>query len=251
MLQSGPGNALLMILLTLGLILGGGMVLACWAGVELRSAPRLGDRPFSVALPEGRAIRLTILGTSLTEGELWPGEVAGRVGACIGHPVALTVVAKSGAGSDWGMTQVARVAAEKPDLLLVEFAINDADVTEGVSLGRSAEAHVALIHALRSVAPGTEIALMTMSPAQGLRGLVRPRLRAHYLQYRTLAKEMGLGLIDLYPRWLALPPSARGLSRDGLHPDRDTAAHLIAPVITEAVAQALTGTGCSEAQRRS
>ena len=31
----------------------------------------------------------------------------------------------------------------------------------------------------------------------------------------------------------------------------DTAAHLIAPVIVEAVAQALTGTGCSERQRRS
>ena len=250
MLLSRPGSALLMTLVTLGL-LGAGLVLARWAGVELRPVPRLGDRPFALALPEGRPIRLAVLGTSLTAGEPWPGDVADRLSTCIGHPVALLVVAKNGAGSEWGLTQVAQVAAEKPDLLLVEFAINDADVTGGMTLARSAEAHVALIRALRAASPATTITLMTMSPAQGLRGLSRPRLRAHYQQYQTLAKDMGLGLIDLYPRWLALPPSARGLSRDGLHPEPDTAAHLIAPVIVEAVAQALTGTGCSERQRRS
>ncbi|WP_353475842.1 SGNH/GDSL hydrolase family protein (plasmid) [Salipiger sp. H15] len=247
---SNPAAVLGALLVVTGLGLAGAAA-ALWAGVELRPAPEVADRPFTVPMPGDAGLRLTVLGTSLSNRQLWPGEVAERLRGCAGIPVALSVVAQNGAGSDWGLAQVERVAAERPDLVLVEFAINDADVTDGMSLAASARTHAELIRALRDASPGTEIVLLTMSPAEGLRGVIRPRLRAHYLQYRALADEMGVGLIDLYPRWLALPRSERGLARDGLHPDPQTASDLIAPVIAGAVARALTGAECGDAQRGS
>jgi lysophospholipase L1-like esterase len=130
-------------------------------------------------------------------------------------------------GSAWARAQVARVAETRPDLVLVEFAINDADLRDGVPLARARAQHLALVADLRQALPGAALALMTMSPAKGPRGWIRPRLAAHYAGYHALARETGLGLIDLYPRWLALPRGDRGLQQDGLHPD---------PAVAEAVA---------------
>lgn len=227
------------------LVVGVALVLARYAGIGLRPPPQIADRRYELALPEGRALRLAVLGTSLSRDETWPEAVAERLRGALGVPVTLSVVASNGAGSDWGLTQAGVIAEVQPDLLLVEFAINDADVTDGRSLREAARLHAALVAELRAAAPGTAIALMTMSPAQGLRGLARPRLRAHYLQYRALAEDLGLGLIDLYPRWLALPRDARGLSADGLHPDPETATRLIAPVVAGSIECALSGDACA------
>jgi acyl-CoA thioesterase I len=114
--------------------------------------------------------------------------------------------------------------------VLMEFAINDADLWDGLSPKDSRATHLAVIRALQAARPGMRIVLMTMSPAQGLRGLMRPRLAQYYAGYAELATDSNLGLVDLYPRWRVLPRAARGL-QDGLHPTDAAAQALIVPVL--------------------
>lgn len=194
-------------------------------------------------------LRITVLGTSLTALYDWPARVGRRLEACPGGPVRVTTLARPGASVAWGREQVAAVLASDPDILLVEFTINDADLRDGLGVARSRALHLDLVGALRHARPDLAIALMTMSPASGPRGWLRPRLGTRYREYRLLAQEAGLGLIDLYPRWMALPRSGRGLGGDGLHPEEAVAAALIVPVVADYLAVAV-GAECDGAARR-
>lgn len=218
--------------------LAGALVLAGAAGALWRGglppAPLPADRmaaPLPAPERPAPALRLAVLGTSLTARASWPEAVAGALAACLGRPVDLIRIARPGATSAWGLAQAGRVVAAAPDVVLVEFAINDADLRDGLRLSEAVATHRALIAALGAARPDMRIVLMTMNPAERLRGLVRPRLAAHYAAYRDLAAGADAGLVDLYPRWRALPRAARGLGADGLHPDDAVARAVIVPVL--------------------
>ncbi len=231
---AGPGLALVVLaLVVLGLAVGLG---ALWRGPgPLSGGPQ--DRGRAV-LPEGQGpLRISVLGTSLSADRYdWPMALSEALGACLEREVQVTALARPGATVEWGVTQVAQVRATMPDIVLVEFAINDADLTDGLSLAQ-ARAHLAeLVLQLTSPPEAPQVALMTMNPAAGLRGLLRPRLSAHYAGYRALAaRDEGVGeavgLIDVEARWRARPRSARGLD-DGLHPDPATARAVIVPAVS-------------------
>lgn len=209
----------------------GGLVLVGlalgWLAVRAPE-PATRDLPLAPPLPDTGGLDIVVLGTSLSAPpQHWPDALAEALAACRGAPVRMERVAGPGMGSAWGQDQVAAVARHAPDLVLVEFAINDADLLDGVSPAQGWAQHLALVAGLRRALPQVRIVLMTMSPAKGSRGWIRPRLGAHYGQYHDLAQAAGTGLIDLYPRWLALPPSERGLEADGLHPDPARAARVI------------------------
>lgn len=197
------------------------------------------DRAVPHALPASGALRLTVMGTSLTANYDWPERLVAALSGCLGREVTLARVARPGSNVTWGLGQIAEVTATAPDILLIEFAINDADLRDGLSLQSAAEAHRRLIADLQTELPETAIVLLTMSPAQGLRGLLRPWLGWHYAATRDLARTADLGLVDLYPRWLARPRAARGLDADGLHPDTEVAAGVILPPLLTALAKTI------------
>lgn len=198
---------------------------AYWAYAPASGPPR--DRvPEALgALPD--PARVTVLGTSLTARYDWPA----RLEAACGGGLTVSAVAQSGALSSWGLEQVARVSGTAPDVVLIEMSSNDADLTDGLWL-RDSEANIrAIVTRLREADPEVAVVLMSMSPAQGLRGLVRPRFGAYADMYGRLADELELGYVDLRARWLALPRAARGLREDGLHPEPEVAAGVIVPVL--------------------
>ncbi len=202
------------------------------AALVATRGPDPADREVSLSVPDDRPLHIVLFGTSLTHDEVWTHELKVRLESRLDRGVRLDVLAKPGAGSTWAVQQVDRVVALKPDWVLVEFAINDADIRDGLSLTDARAMHESLLRQLRENLPNAETVLMTMSPAQGLRGMLRPRLGAHYRQYRDLADQFDIGLVDLYSRWLALPRASRGLQQDGLHPDPQVAASLIVPVLS-------------------
>jgi hypothetical protein len=207
------------------------------------SAPR--DRPIPNWPIEGRdfgetPLRIVAFGTSLTAGNDWPRRLGKGLTACLGHPVEMIRVAEPGMGSSWALEHVAEVAAFEPEVVLIEFSINDADLRDGVSRSRGRRQHEALIDSLQKELPEARLVLMTMSPAYGLRGLLRPFLTEHYADVADLAYARDLGLIDLYPRWRN---SNVDRPADGLHPDNEATRAVVDAPVLAAFTDALE-TGC-------
>lgn len=197
----------------------------------------------AAALPADRPIRIVALGTSLTRRSGWPDRLAEQLTACAGRSVTVTPIAKVGANSRWGLAQAGRVIAEKPDLVLIEFAVNDADLLDGQSRARSRANHRALVDQLTASLPGIRLVLMTTNPADGARGLVRPWLAAYNADYRRLAADRDLGLIDLAPVWTAALATgrSRALLPDGLHPTEAAVESVALPVIAAELGKLVPG----------
>ena len=259
------GGVVVAALLGIGLVLGalflGLSPGASWPGADPE------DRPLTAlpqtalpqtALPQAGPLRITAFGTSLTARGDWPVALARALTTCLGRPVTVQRHAKPGAGSAWARGAVAAVAATRPDLVLMEFSINDADIRDGISLSASRDNHRAVLADLGQRLPGARVLLMTMSPAHGLRGIARPRLGAYYRIYHDLAAPPGTsdrgasdpgasdrggpypGLIDFTPRWRAMPAWRRALP-DGLHPGAAEARAVMLPPLTGMIARAAGG----------
>lgn len=201
--------------------------------VFLRPQPSQINDVAIAPLPPG-PVRIVAFGTSLTARSPWPDELQTVLSACRDAPVEVRRVAAPGAGSAWGQSLVSDVIAAQPDVVLLEFAINDADILDGVPLSRARTQHAAILDDLGAAVPEARIALMTMNPAFGLRGIVRPFLNLHYQQYQALAADHQVGLVDLYSRWLMAP---RHIAKpaDGLHPSPDQERQIIVPTLASAL----------------
>lgn len=211
--------------------LGLGAVILTYGLMRDNTIPAPADRAIPMLRHSpGTPLRIAVFGTSLTAGSHWPEDVTQALQNCLGRPVSLSRIAQPGATSLWARDHVVDVLATSPDIVLIEFAINDADLRNGLSLVGSIATHQAIILALHESRPDLRIVLMTMNPAQGLRGVMRPQLAAYYAAYSDLAALTDSGLVDLYPRWLTLPRAARGLA-DGLHPKDIVARSVIVPAL--------------------
>ena len=215
-----------------------------WRGTGRLERPSI-DRPIP-PLPERiGSLAITVFGTSLTARYDWPEVFAETLQKCLSRPVTITRVAKPGANSRWALRNVDRVKASAPDLVLVEFSINDADFLDGLSLAESQVNHDRLLTALAAGRPELRIVLLTMSPAIGLRGLLRRKLNAYYSLYAPLADRHGIGVVDLRMRWQQVDNLSKALP-DGLHPTDDVARRIIVPPLLAAIGQA-AGAECGNA----
>jgi len=197
--------------------------------------------------------RIVALGTSLTARYDWPEELGRRLSDCLGMPARVIPIARGGATSRWGAGQLSRIETEKPDLVLVEFSVNDADLRRGVSLDDSLRLHRRILERLSERVPEAGVVLMSMSPAWGVKRLLRPRLASYYALYPDLAVESGAGFVDLYRAWMARPGAAEAFP-DGVHPKPSAATAVILPALTRYILAApplesdrAAGTGCAAA----
>lgn len=202
------------------------------------------DRLLSARPLQGIApVTIAFMGTSLTAGSPWPDRVAEALAICLTHPVRALRFAQGGATSVWGIGQIEAVIAADPHIIVIEFAINDADLRHGLSLAASAATHHAILTRLKQALPEARIVLMTTNPAFGVRRLLRPRLPAYYALYQRLAVDQDTGLVDLTARWLAAPDLAQKLT-DGIHPTEGAVKSVVVPVVAPYLAAALGG-GCA------
>lgn len=193
-------------------------------------------------------VRIAALGTSLTQRGDWTESLARTLTSCLAHTVAVARHAAAGRDSGWGVAQLGRIISQQPSVVLIEFAINDADVLDGVSLATSRKNHEEMIERLREANPAVVIFLVTTNPVHGPRGWVRPFLAEYYELYRAIARDNAVGLIDLYPVW------ARSLAEgdpdrlipDGLHPTAAAFRRIALPILRHRLSSALGApSGCS------
>lgn len=170
-------------------------------------------------------------GTSLTAMTRWSD--------LLGADVVNT--AQSSMDSAWGLANVQpRVIDQHPAQVVIEFAMNDAYAPYGMTLAESAATTTAIVRAIEAAQPDVQIWLMTTNEPWGAGAAARPDLDAYYAQYRTLAHDLGVGLIDLQPVWAAR--SATADAPDGVHPSLAADETVILPAVNAALGMAWTPT---------
>ena len=204
---------------------------------KLPESPR--DRQVAYRPGSPDEVAISVVGTSLTAYYDWPNILAETLKSDLDRPIRVSRVAKGGGTSRWGAENIEDIVSQEPDIVLIEFSINDADLRHFISLRQSIENHERLIAGLRRADPSVAIVLVTMSPAYGLRRGLRPRLAAYYDAYGQIARDTNTGLIDLYPRWLSYEDQQQAFP-DGLHPTEAVATRLIVPTMASYLGVMLT-----------
>jgi acyl-CoA thioesterase-1 len=188
-------------------------------------------------------LRVVAFGTSLTLGGHWQQPLADRLAASTGCAVQVFTVARAGAPSTWGLSQLDRVAALRPDAVIVEFAINDAHLRQGLTLGRSVSQMRVILTRLAAATQGGPVVLTITNPVHGIgQTLRRPRLEAYYNAHAALAWDQGAVLADLRPAWrVHIANAVHSALPDGLHPSKKAAQAVLPAPLARALAPRLAG----------
>lgn len=201
---------------------------------------RSDDIPIAEINPEGPAIKVTVLGTSLTANYVWPRQLQNIFPQCTDRDVTVQVVAMPGATSGWGVEQLEQVVQSGPDVVLIEFAVNDANIRRAVLPFHSRTNHQHILDGLAKALPRAKVVLMSMNPVTGARSVLRPTIGRYYGLYPELAERNGVGFVNITRRWAARPALPEALA-DGLHPKQDAASEVISQVLRDYFA--VTGCG--------
>jgi lysophospholipase L1-like esterase len=186
----------------------------------------------SLLADPAQPLRIVTFGTSLTARGGWQDGLQDMLRTCTGTPVSIGIVALSGASSEWGVTALDEVVRSRPDVVLIEFAINDAALQNLVTIGRSRGNLLKMIDRLQELRPAPRIAVMAMNPAWGMRGLVRPFLKSYLDAHRKLAESRNVAFLDHGPAWRGLTTEAfHEAIPDGIHPRAEVTSRLINPSI--------------------
>ena len=201
-----------------------------------KPAPAKGAR-FIEALRAGKKVTIVTMGTSLTG--LWPGvmvndwlnlEWPGQVTLCnegMGASASSHLGFSGNPQANSGLGKLDAVIAHKPDVVFIEFGVNDAFLPYKISQEESKKNLNTMIDKLLAANPATEIILQTMNSVMdhatlGVHATDRPQVAAYYQGYREVAKARGLLLVDHYPNWLKMMtndlPQFDRLVPDRIHP---------------------------------
>lgn len=190
---------------------------------------------FIQKLKQGEKVKIAALGTSLTGGtwrwfdvmvewldEAYPDQVSylnlGVGASASSYP----------AGSS-GLDKVKELDGFNPDVVFIEFAVNDAYKPYNISVDESRKNLESIIATLKNVNPEVEIILQTMNvvidmPELNMSEATKRSDLPEYLEmYRKVAYEKHLLLIDHYPNWEKyLKDEGRDayikIVTDGIHP---------------------------------
>ena len=182
------------------------------------------------ALEAGKAQTVVIYGTSVSIMGQWANEVDAYFQRLYPGQVTFFNSAQSGMHSIWGVENLKeRVLDKQPDLVFIEFAINDAATKHGISTTDCRNNLDTMVIALKAQNPRVEIILQTMNPAWDSPKVPksfasdRPHLEEYYQVYRDYAMTHNFALVDNYLVWNKVlqedPEGFKKMVPDGIHPD--------------------------------
>ncbi len=197
-------------------------------------------------LHAGKPQTVVVYGTSLTEIGEWPNAL--RAYFDRHYPGQVTVINSAACGqhSFWGrMNLEDRVLAKHPDLVFIEFSVNDAATKHSIPLAQSGINLHAMVNAIEAQNPKVDLILQTMSPVWDWPGdplgkrsaSDRPYLEDYYELYRQYAREADLPLIDHYPNWRRIQledeQKFQAWLPDGAHPTPEASLAITWPPIEQ------------------
>lgn len=199
---------------------------------------------FITALRAGRPQHVVIFGTSLSKGGAWVTQLQQTLDARFPGLVKLTNSARGGQHSGWGAANVdSAVVALKPDVVFIEFAINDAVTRFDLSLDTIRRNVDTILDRVTTTLPTCEIILQIMNPAFGKtegESSHRRNQDAYQQLYRDAAKRRGLLLVDHSVAWNRLhategEAAVKKLIPDGVHPNADGWRQIVTPTLHRAL----------------
>ena len=194
-------------------------------------------------LASGTPQRIVLYGTSLTANGAWVSQLQGAVEAA--YPSLATWINSGGSGqaSNWGVNNLqTKVIDQDPDVVFIEFSMNDAAETLNVSRAQAIANLTTIRNAILAAHPDCEIILQVMNPADHQPGdtfNVRANLALYQQDYRDFAAANGLLCIDHAPAFAALydkgSPAYRVHVHDGVHPSANGWSLFMTPVLLQAI----------------
>jgi acyl-CoA thioesterase I len=177
-------------------------------------------------LQAGEKQTVVYYGTSLTAAGAWTRLLTNRLKETFPDQIVAHNSGGPGCHSGWGVDNLQqRVIALKPHVVFIEFSINDAVARFNLSPERAKANLEKMIDRVQTALPGCEVILQIMNPVidkpEGDSGW-RPTLAECQQNYRDVAAERGLLLIDHMPAWSRLLETDEKTFRtyipDGVHP---------------------------------
>ncbi len=215
------------------------------SGTASRSAPVyvLETAGFIQKLGSGNPQRIVFFGTSLTASGVWISQMQSAVDKA--YPGLVTYINSGGSGkaSDWGVTNLqTKVIALNPDVVFIEFSMNDAAVVLNISRAQALANLSSMVKGIRTARPNCEIILQLMNPVDRRDSDTyspRPDLALYQQDYRDFAATHGLQCIDHIPAFQALLDEGSDAYRvfvpDGVHPNAEGFARYLTPVLLQAL----------------
>lgn len=200
-------------------------------------------------LKAGRHQTIVTYGTSLTAGGAWVKQLQEVLDQR--YPGQVTIVNSGGSGqwSEWGLANLdERVIRKQPDLVTIEFAVNDSVARFHCTLEHSRTNLEALITRIQRASPACDIVLLTTTPADGPppgNTSYRDQIASYYQMYRDVAKAHNLALVDLYPAWTTLQKKDKATFAkyvpDTIHPSEEGCRKIVLPGILKTLALPMEG----------
>ena len=186
-------------------------------------------------LHQGDQIKIAALGTSLTGGtwrwfdvmkEWLDEEYSGQISY---HNLGVGASASSYPSGNSGLARVRELVKINPDVVFIEFAVNDAYKPYNIIIEDSRRNLESIIRSLKSANPEVEIILQTMNVVIDMPELnmfeatKRSDLELYHEMYRDVAVKKDILLIDHYQNWKKyLEGNGRDayikIVKDGIHP---------------------------------
>lgn len=195
---------------------------------------------FFEELKRGGRRTVVFYGTSLTHSGSWTRATQEWFDAKFPGQVSFVNSGGPGQNSDWGLKQVTeKVLAHQPDLVVVEFSYNDAHTKFQMPVERGYQNLEKMVSVIREKNPRCVVVLQVMNPPWDAPGKSsatdRPDLKAFNGNYRRLAGEQKLPLLDHYPEWKKLEQmdveKFRKFIPDGSHPTGEAGRAVVWPTI--------------------
>lgn len=202
--------------------------------------------PFVEKLEGGTVQTIVLYGTSLTHTGQWSMQFSKVMKARYVTKAIIKNAAKSGSDSNWGLANIKkRVFPHKPDVLFIEFSMNDAIEKRGTSIEKAQENLEMMLDLTLKEFPKCEIILMSMNPSlRSKERTIRPHLPAYYDSYEAVAKKRGLQFIDNEKAWTDFLSDGKKDGAlyipDSIHPNGLGTKMVITPNILKAIGVAFS-----------
>ena len=192
-------------------------------------------------LENGDNQKIVVYGTSLSATkDGWVTMLEDKLNARYPGKAEVINSAQAAMWSTWGVENLReRVLEHKPDMVIIEFAMNDAYLPYSTSIETARLNLEYMVFRIRELYKDCSIVIQVMNMPIAEHKVQRPYIERYYNLYRKESKKLHTKLIDHYEYWVPILKKGEKEFRryvpDGIHPNIEAQRKLVLPHILKAL----------------